>query len=116
MEENLKNLLEVLVPPNKNIGSKPDVRCEICNTTLNEFRKSRLLGCPNCYNVFSSLIDKHLGHNESSHGKSHVTETSFLNKLIDDLAEAVEFEDFERAARLRDEIKQREKGGLLRDN
>ena len=93
-----------------------DKTCPECGMTLVRFSKESLLGCPNDYKVFEDellpLIER--SHNGKSWhcGKipSHTSEEEKKNirrrQLQRDLDAAIKNEDYETAARLRDEIKQ----------
>lgn len=91
-----------------------DLRCPVCNLRFLEYRKTWLLGCSNCYEAFEKL----LGHDLRKHhgtvrhcGKQPVpdsadgTDDTQLAGLRKRLAVAIEDEDFELAARLRDQIR-----------
>ncbi len=92
-----------------------DAECPHCQMTLKRFRKELLLGCPGDYEVFDKalrpIIAKSQAGNTAHRGKipSRVPDDS--KKQIDLLAlrkqldAAVKAEDYETAAKLRDEIK-----------
>ncbi|MBG88224.1 MAG: excinuclease ABC subunit B [Verrucomicrobiales bacterium] len=90
----------------------PDLKCPACKYTQADFKKSGRFGCPECYTVFSEGLESML---KSMHkGLKHVGKTPRtviaqdssrkLEKLKAQLDQAVEEENFEEAARLRDEI------------
>lgn len=95
-----------------------DKKCPECGMTLKRFSKESLLGCPHDYKQFEEqllpLIER--SHNGKSwHSGKVPTHTSdeekkdiLLRQLRRDLDTAVKSEDYEAAARLRDEIKQHE--------
>lgn len=79
--------------------------CPVCRTTLSEFEKTGIAGCPQCYDVFLPVVEK---MSERIHGrKKHITENEekSVDSLKNQLKEAVEKEEYEKAAYLRDEIK-----------
>lgn len=89
--------------------------CPECGTSFLEFRNSGLLGCPNDYDAFAKalvpLLERaHEGASEHK-GKSPTRGGAGREKqrqvaaLERQLAEAVEKEDYELAADLRDRIK-----------
>ena len=92
-----------------------ELKCPQCGFTQADFKKSGRLGCSECYNTFSEGLEALL---KSMHkGTRHVgkfpeslrTEkeaAARLKTLQKKLAKAIEVEDFEQAAKLRDEIKQ----------
>lgn len=96
-------------------------QCEVCGTTLEDFKKNGKLGCVNCYTVFEDSImpvvkgihmsmthtGKHPGERvEVQPGKEREEDErqSQKEQLRTKLKEAVAVENFEEAARLRDEI------------
>ncbi len=91
------------------------VRCGSCNATLNDFRETGRLGCPDCYDSFTSHLRDLLRrlHGSSHHvGKAYQRAASrgdetraTLLDLRDQLRAAVENEQFELAAELRDRIR-----------
>jgi protein arginine kinase activator len=91
------------------------IRCTFCSTTLREFRASGRLGCAHCYHAFETSLRELLRrvHGNSRHvGRQYVpphpetTErSSTLGELRDRLRRAIELEQFELAANLRDQIK-----------
>jgi len=89
--------------------------CSFCGLTFAEFRETGRLGCPHCYETYASHLRKLLRrvHGGTQHvGKIYLPpdpSASELEKRIEGLRKklhrAVETEDFERAAELRDEIR-----------
>lgn len=89
------------------------VRCPDCATSLGSVRRTGRVGCPRCYVTFREHLDPLL---ERVHGaiahrrpRPRVTDPRAearrrLVRLQGDLDRAVANEDFEAAARLRDEI------------
>ena len=88
--------------------------CPYCGTTAQDFRRTGRLGCSQCYAHFAPQIRGLLRrvHGASQHiGKVYVSAASDLGDrdlrlatLRRRLERAVEIEDFEAAASLRDEI------------
>jgi len=91
--------------------------CENCGTTLDEFSQSGRLGCAQCYSVFRESIipvlngihmnTQHKGKKPGQRVKLNVKNETVKNKtdiLKSELKTAVATENFEEAARLRDEI------------
>ena len=93
----------------------PGQRCSFCGLAFRNFRESGRLGCPHCYTVFETHLRSLLRriHGGTQHlGKVYLppdptaSETGKrLDVLRSKLQRAVAAEDFERAARLRDEIR-----------
>lgn len=96
------------------------VVCEKCGTTLAGFKKTGRLGCANCYKVFESSIlpvlkgihmnvthtGKHPGERVTveTQNESADQQSGRKEELKRELRLAISIENFEEAARLRDEI------------
>lgn len=89
------------------------VRCEKCGSTFNDIVKSGKIGCSDCYKTF---YDKLLPSFQRIHGRTHhegkianeAPEIKCKNKveeLKEKLEKAVGEQNYEEAAKLRDEIK-----------
>ena len=94
-------------------------KCPVCGFTQADLKKTGRLGCSNCYSVFADSIGPMLKNMHK--GTAHVgkvpaafrqsrEQDEKLRAMQDDLAKAVEAEEFELAAKLRDEIRQAEAG------
>ena len=106
--------------------SDGELVCESCGLTQKEFKKNGRLGCASCYGVFKPVLDSML---EGMHaGKRHegripdgfepsATDAPVKLKkpqsseediaaLEKELTEAIESEEYERAAEIRDQIRQ----------
>ena len=92
-----------------------EVKCPQCGFTQADFKKSGRLGCSVCYQTFAEGLEgllksmhkgtRHSGKvPESLRQKRDFSEQ--LSQLQKKLAKAIETENFEVAAQLRDEIKQ----------
>ncbi|WP_027356997.1 UvrB/UvrC motif-containing protein [Desulfofundulus thermocisternus] len=93
-------------------------RCEACGLTEAQFARQGLLGCGECYRYFGPRLEpvfrrihgntRHTGKvPERTGGKMRVINR--LERLKAQLREAVSREEFERAAELRDAIRELEK-------
>ena len=91
-----------------------ELKCPHCGFTQADFKKSGRLGCPECYKTFADGLEGLLKsmHKGTRHtgkvpeGLRHARDTSErLKSLQQKLAKAIEEEDFEQAAIVRDEIK-----------
>ena len=95
--------------------SASSIRCDGCGSSFNDIVKGGRIGCADCYSTF---FDKLMPSIQRIHGKtkhegkiplSDVTnetkQASEIASLRAKLAEAIENEDFEQAAKLRDEIR-----------
>ena len=92
--------------------------CPICGISFFEFRNRGYFGCPHDYDFFSKQIDNFILNIHGAHehtGKvparkpDHVQEQMLLIKFRRDLDDAVQYEDYERASRLRDKIREIER-------
>ncbi len=91
--------------------------CESCGITHQEFKKEGRLGCEACYHVFRPILDplldgmhagtKHLGKIPSG-SVSRINHEKSVGTLKKELKQAVEKEDYEQAAKLRDKLKELE--------
>jgi protein arginine kinase activator len=89
-------------------------RCAFCGTSQKDFRDSGRLGCSHCYGAFAESLRELLRrvHGNARHvGRRYVTRNpeaasraGSLAVLRERLQQAVEREEFETAAALRDEI------------
>ena len=92
--------------------------CESCGTTHQDFKKGGRLGCEACYHVFRPVLDplleglpagtQHPGKIPSG-SESRVKFEQSVDDLKKQLLTAIENEDFEKAAELRDQLKALEK-------
>ena len=105
-------LLKASLAPAPQIGS---VRCEQCGFTQADFKKQGRFGCPACYEAFKNFLAPMLEgmHKGITHsGKipqaalQRKTLYDRLTKLELDLTDAIKSEQYEEAARFRDEISQ----------
>lgn len=90
------------------------IKCQTCGFTFQNFRKLGRLGCPQCYTTFKNQLSPLLRkiHGSDSHiGKMPVKKEVVGEKkdrIVDlraSLEKAIELEEFEEAARLRDQIR-----------
>ena len=91
-----------------------DDACPYCGTTPRDFRNTGRLGCSQCYAHFSEQLrgllrrvhgsTQHVGKVYLSQPDPEDTPEERLSTLRRRLERAVEIEDFEMAARLRDQI------------
>jgi protein arginine kinase activator len=90
-------------------------QCSFCGLTVKDFRETGRLGCPHCYETYAPHLQRLLRrvHGGTQHvGKVYLPpdpSASDLERRLEGLKRklhrAVESEDFERAAELRDEIR-----------
>ncbi|MGB7769455.1 MAG: UvrB/UvrC motif-containing protein [Verrucomicrobiia bacterium] len=92
-----------------------ETKCPRCGFSQADFKKSGRLGCPECYQTFAEGLEGLLKtmHKGTRHAgkvpealRANREQCDRLKLLQKKLAKAVEQENFEEAAQLRDEIKQ----------
>ena len=94
----------------------PDAECPYCSLSLEGFKKTGRLGCSQCYVAFEAHLRNLMRrlHAGTQHvGKVYlppedatdVSREERLNGLMRRLTRAVDSEDFERAAKIRDQIR-----------
>jgi protein arginine kinase activator len=116
----LADLLAGLSDFGKNVKEveKVKLKCKNCGLSYDDFRKFGRLGCSQCYDAFKphlmTLLKKIHGSNQHV-GKAPVKFSKNKRKKFDELQEmkrqmleAIQNEDFEKAARLRDKIRELE--------
>lgn len=103
-----------VVEKKEKISEMIGVKCPSCGFTFQNFRKMGRLGCPKCYVTFKNQLNPLLRkiHGSDSHlGKAPTKKevirdrTVVLDDLKTRLEKAIETEEFEEAARLRDRIR-----------
>jgi protein arginine kinase activator len=104
----------------RQIDKGPTVlRCEVCGFTQADFKKTGRLGCSNCYETFSEGLGEMLGnmHKGTRHtGKVpagiavRLEREQKIRSLKQELDRAVEREEYEAAAELRDSLRLLEAG------
>jgi protein arginine kinase activator len=102
-------------------GATDDIECDLCGLVFSEFREHSLLGCPGCYlcheEQLTPLVERaqegathHIGKVPQRAGADEVRQQRLL-QLRKNLTNAIEAEDYETAARLRDEVQSTESRG-----
>ena len=95
--------------------SPATLKCSVCGFTQADFKKTGRLGCSNCYTVFADGIAPMLKNMHKGTRHTGKTPTAFhkirehdehIKALQDNLSKAIEAEEFELAANLRDQIRQ----------
>jgi protein arginine kinase activator len=91
------------------------LKCPVCGFTQADFKKTGRLGCSNCYTVFADGIAPMLKNMHKGTQHTGKTPAAFhkirehdekIKALQDNLNKAIEAEEFELAANLRDQIRQ----------
>lgn len=115
----LSGLLDIVSKQPDHLTEKNVIACKSCGMTYQNFKKTGKIGCANCYSTFNLFLPQILRriHGNNSHtGKipkktqSALIVKRTLKELRDQLKIAIENEHFEEAARLRDKIKELDKG------
>ncbi len=93
-------------------------QCESCGLTYKRFRKTYMLGCPDCYDAFGEHLledirrhhgaDRHVPDRSEAQLTRTVDVETRIKALRLELDECIQSEDFDRAVRLRDEIRELE--------
>jgi protein arginine kinase activator len=103
----------------KGVDPEPVARgvdaCPRCGASFQDFRESGRLGCPECYQSFEAPLrdllrrlhgsTHHLGERYADPGQATPSETAIASDLREQLRLAVETENFELAAELRDRLR-----------
>jgi protein arginine kinase activator len=91
--------------------------CPVCGITYEQFARSGKLGCANCYSVFSDTLEpvfKRIHGNTYHNGKlpqrtgGKIKAKKEIERLKSQLMSAIQREEYEKAAQLRDQIKELE--------
>ena len=95
--------------------AQPEISCSRCGLKYSQFQKTGRLGCPGCYRAFSSQLDplimriqqsdRHLGKPAKIPNEHQPPTMEQARMLKRQLSAAVESEQFELAASLRDRLK-----------
>ena len=103
------------------LTANKQLKCNNCNMTFDEFMEQGKFGCEECYNAFSSKIDsilkriqgnnRYAGRKVIDNGNSKIKfeekkekKETEKEKLQRKLKEAIEKENYEEAAKIRDQI------------
>lgn len=107
----------------KTLEKPKSLACDACGTTYEDFARTGMFGCENCYRVFSNRLDnvlKRLHGNNRHVGKKLIVspnkavvttkakKKTKIEELKEELQEYIKNEEYEKAAVVRDEIKKLE--------
>ena len=102
-----------------NDDGRKSEQCPVCGLSFREIESKKMIGCPECSSFFKAEIMEILGKKKKNlkysgfitdeQSSETFFETHSSEELHEELKKAVETEDYERAAALRDEIKALEK-------
>jgi len=94
-----------------------EIICPNCYSTYNEYRETGKVGCSKCYEVFEKQLkpilrniygyEEYIGKSPKK-DNSHIYPNKEMRTLKEDLNRAVEQEEYEKAADIRDKIKELE--------
>lgn len=90
-------------------------KCEFCGLTMKDFRETGRMGCARCYSTFEASMrellrrvhggPRHIGRAYRAPKEAVLEKAGALGELRDKLRRAIEQEQFEAAAELRDRIR-----------
>ena len=90
-------------------------RCAFCSSTFRDFRSTGRLGCAHCYDAFEKSMrdllrrvhgsSQHVGRRYEPHTGEEQADGGTLNELRDRLKRAIDAEQFELAADIRDRLR-----------
>jgi len=118
------NILAGLFEPEAVVTSHPArptaIRCSNCGLSLADFRRLGKLGCSQCYAQFERELEpllkrihqsvEHMGKSPKKVAEGRRNVRREIERLRQQLADAVAREAYEEAARLRDQIRSLEQG------
>ncbi len=96
------------------VKQKADIRCEQCGHSFDAFEKTGMLGCAQCYTAFRAqllpVITRVQGRTQHAGRRPAVSveeqaAAAHMQELRSQMEAAVQAEDFETAARCRDELR-----------
>jgi protein arginine kinase activator len=100
-------------------GGPGQVICPECNLRYSQFLQTGRLGCPACYEAFQPQLrsilrrvhgaTRHMGKAPGGVEGERMERRRLLQSLHDELAAAIQREEFEKAAQIRDRIRALEK-------
>jgi protein arginine kinase activator len=102
-------------------AEKTNLVCPNCGMSYDDFRKFGRLGCSKCYEAFKSHLgtllkkihgsNQHFGKTPAKIPQGEKKKIENLQELKNQLLQAIQLEDFEKAAQLRDKIREIEEKG-----
>lgn len=99
----------------KKAGMVDDIKCDVCGLSYSRFRETGRFGCGNCYKVFGERLNplfKKVHGNISHTGKipnragGRIKVLREVERLKQQLDEAIRNEEYEKAASIRDRIRE----------
>lgn len=116
LQVNLNDLLPGLInlgPSGMNVNK--ETTCNLCGMTFQEFQKTGRIGCGDCYEVFNNELTPIIARihgNVEYRGKlpgernGIISPLNGIPQLKKELKEAISKEEYEKAAEIRDRIKE----------
>lgn len=102
------------------LDKSSNIKCEKCGTTYKDFKENGFLGCGECYKDFKNATIpvikrvqgsiEHKGKIPCKQGKEIINKKRIL-ELKEELKKTIESEEYEKAAEIRDLIRDMEKEG-----
>ncbi len=86
-------------------GASEDLACPHCGWTLRDLRQTNRFGCPQDYEIFGDVTEDLLERLQGVTKHCDLREESALDSLSGEMRAAIEREDYEAAARLRDQLR-----------
>ncbi len=114
MSSVISSLLSGIAGQQEEREQQDQLRCPSCGMAYKRFRETGLLGCADCYKAFADQLAPILGriHGRRQHVghvppalRARVSAEQELERLRREMDEAVAREEFEQAAKLRDQIR-----------
>ena len=113
-QQTTNEILQQFIKQKVGLSAGEGLRCDSCGLSFREFQSKGQLGCPQCYAALGPLLLPLIerAHEGGTHhvGKVPVTADDTVRKqaglirLRRELGEAIDQENYERAASVRDEI------------
>ncbi|WP_123054757.1 UvrB/UvrC motif-containing protein [Clostridium sp. JN-1] len=111
----LSGMMDYIGNSNNTAQYNFNVTCSNCNLNFEEFKRTGLVGCSNCYKNFGSTLIpiikrvqgnlEHTGKIPKRVGKNLIHKNKLL-ELKNELQKCIDNEEYEKAAKIRDEIKE----------
>ncbi len=120
----LDSFLSNMFTQNKTVSPHSTVTCPLCGAHEADIARTGRVGCSQCYTVFGELLNQYINriHGNASHvgrfpeGLDEKRKSRLkLDSLRADMQRAVESQEYEKAAEIRDKIKELE-GGMESDS
>jgi len=102
---------------NPTAGGSPSLQCVECGYPLESLQKTGRLGCASCYSRFADSLQEALVESQKGlvhRGKRPVRNQAGEEELAAEMKQLIAQEDFEGAARLRDQIAAKKKAAPRR--